>query len=99
MRAQRFMRYAVLGGLLAGLACAGNSARTDETTVAQDTTTAQTPPAYKAMSRDTTLSTMSDSVKANQTKSGASESKPWESTDTLRPATDTLLSPSDTTAQ
>ena len=90
MRAQRFMRYTALGGVLVGLACAGNSARTDETTVAQDTTTAQTPPAYKAMSRDTTLSAMSDSAKANQTKSGASEIKPGESTDTLHPASDTI---------
>jgi hypothetical protein len=89
MRAQRITRYGVLGGLLAGLACAGNSARTDDTTVAQDTTTTQDPSGYRAMPRDTSLSAVSDSAKANQTKSGASEIKPGESTDTLRPVSDT----------
>jgi hypothetical protein len=109
MRAQRFTRYGVLGGLLAGLACAGNSARTDDTTVARDTTTAQNPSGYSAMSRDTSLSGVSDSVKSGQTKSGATEVKPGESmvgTDSTQwqsqPVTakgDTLRAGSDTTAQ
>ena len=57
MQARRFMQYGVLSGLvLAGLACAGNSsARTEETAVAKDTTTAQDTSAYRAMSRDTTI--------------------------------------------
>ncbi len=102
MQARRFMQYGVLGGLvLAGLACAGNSARTEETAVAKDTTMAQDTSAYRAMSRDTTIRDTSvtavsdsakwstDSVKANQTKSGATEIKPGESTDSLRTKTDT----------
>src|SRR5215210_4866224 len=59
-------RYATLAALVAGLACAGNSARTDDsdqsaaakdtTTTAQDTLNAQTenPPGYRGMERDTT---------------------------------------------
>jgi hypothetical protein len=60
-------RYATLAALVAGLACAGNSARTDDsdqsaaakdttTTTAQDTVNAQTenPPGYRGMERDTT---------------------------------------------
>jgi hypothetical protein len=89
MRVQRFTRYGVLGGLFAGLACAGNSARTSDTAVARDTTAAQDTSAYRAMSRDTLLSGVSDSAKAGQTKSGATEIKPGESTDTLRAGSDT----------
>src|SRR5215213_2769790 len=60
-------RYATLAALVAGLACAGNTARTDDsdqsaaakdttTTTAQDTLNAQTenPPGYRGMERDTT---------------------------------------------
>jgi hypothetical protein len=60
-------RYATLAALVAGLACAGNSAKTDDsdqsaaakdttTTTAQDTVNAQTenPPGYRGMERDTT---------------------------------------------
>lgn len=80
MRVQRFIQYGVLGGLvLAGLACAGNSARTEETAVAKDTTMVQDTSAYRAMSRDTTIrdtsvTAVSDSAKWSQTKSGASDS-------------------------
>jgi hypothetical protein len=95
MRARRFIQYGVLGGLvLAGLACASNSARTEDTAVARDTTTAQDTSAYRAMTRDTTirdtsLTGVSDSAKWSQTKSGATEIKPGESTDSLRTRTDT----------
>jgi hypothetical protein len=86
MRARRFIQYGVLGGLvLAGLACAGNSARTEDTAVAKDTTAAQDTSAYRAMSRDTTIrdtsvTAVSDSAKWSQTKSGATEIKAGEST-------------------
>ena len=86
MKAQRFMQYGVLSGLvLAGLACAGNSARTEDTAVAKDTTAAQDTSAYRAMSRDTTIrdssvTVVSDSAKWSQTKSGATEIKPGETT-------------------
>jgi hypothetical protein len=96
MQARRFMQYGVLGGVvLAGLSCAGNSpARTEETAVAKDTTTAQDTSAYRAMSRDTTIrdssvTAVSDSAKWSQAKAGASEIKPGESTDSLRTKTDT----------
>ena len=95
MRARRFIQYGILGGLvLAGLACARNSARTEDTAVARDTTKAQDTSAYRAMSRDTTIrdtsvSVVSDSAKWSQTKSGATEIKPGESTDSLRTKTDT----------
>ena len=95
MKAQRFMQYGVLSGLvLAGLACAGNSARTEDTAVAKDTTAAQDTSAYRAMSRDTTIrdssvTVVSDSAKWSQTKSGATEIKPGETTDSLRTETDT----------
>jgi hypothetical protein len=111
MRGQLLTRYGVLAGLLAGLACAGNSARTDETTVAADTTKAENPPAYSAPIRDTTMSAVSDSTKPSQ----ATEIKPGESTvttDTTKtqlpaeqsqpvvPATtDSLRTTSDTTQQ
>jgi len=89
MRAQRFTRYGILAGVLGALACGGNSARTDDTTVAQDTTTVQDPSAYVAPTRDTTMTGMADSAQANQTKSGVSEIKPGETTDTLPAASDT----------
>jgi hypothetical protein len=60
-------RYATLAALIAGLACAGNSARTDDsdqsaaakdttTTTGRDTLNGQTenPPGYRGMERDTT---------------------------------------------
>src|SRR4051794_13590993 len=58
-------RYATLAALVAGLACAGNSARNDDqsaaakdttTTTAQDTLNGRTenPPGYRGMERDTT---------------------------------------------
>ena len=60
-------RYATLAALIAGLACAGNSARTDDTdqsAAAKDTTTTtgrdtlngqtENPPGYRGMERDTT---------------------------------------------
>jgi hypothetical protein len=61
-------RYATLAALIAGLACAGNSARTDDsdqsaaakdtttTTSGRDTLNGQTenPPGYRGMERDTT---------------------------------------------
>lgn len=92
MRAQRFMRVGMLGGLLAGLACAGNSGKTEEATVAKDTTTVTKATGYEAPVRDTTLSTMSDSAKVNEPTTGASEMKPGQSTDSVR-------APSDTTPQ
>jgi hypothetical protein len=100
------MQYGVLAGLLGGLACAGNSARTDETTVAQDTTIPQDTSAYRAMSRDTTSRDTSwvgasDSAKVGQTKSGPSEIKPGESTigTDSTAKSDTLRTGNDTTAQ
>ena len=93
MRARRFIQVGVLGGLvLAGLACARNSAKTEDTAVARDTSAAQDTSAYRAMSRDTTIrdtavtavsdsaNAVSDSAKWNQTKSSPSEIKPGEST-------------------
>jgi hypothetical protein len=60
-------RYATLAALVAGLACAGNTARTDDsdqsaaakdttTTTGRDTLNGQTenPPGYRGMERDTT---------------------------------------------
>jgi hypothetical protein len=60
-------RYATLAALIAGLACAGNSARTDDTdqsAAAKDTTTTtgrdtlngqnENPPGYRGMEQDTT---------------------------------------------
>src|SRR5215212_7292154 len=60
-------RYATLAALIAGLACAGNSARTDDTdqsAAAKDTTTTtgrdtlngqnENPPGYRGMEHDTT---------------------------------------------
>src|SRR5215208_212601 len=75
-------RYATLAALLAGLACAGNTARTDDTdqsAAARDTTTTgrdtlngqtENPPGYRGMERDTTQTpngqTPSDTFLQNQ---------------------------------
>ena len=68
MRVHNSTRYAAMAALLGGLACAGNKARTSDTTdqaaAARDTTTsrrdtvgAQTenPPGYRGMERDTSI--------------------------------------------
>jgi hypothetical protein len=69
MRVHNSTRYAAIVALLGGLACAGNKARTDETTpdqaaAARDTTTTgrdtlagqtENPPGYRGMERDTTM--------------------------------------------
>src|SRR3954447_13043018 len=56
-------RYATLAALVGALACAGNTARTDESAAAKDTTTTgrdtlsgqtENPPGYRGMERDTT---------------------------------------------
>jgi hypothetical protein len=74
-------RYATLAALVAGLACAGNTARTDDTdqsaaamdtTNTRDTLNGQTenPPGYRGMERDTTQTpvgqTPSDTFLQNQ---------------------------------
>src|SRR5829696_7729392 len=74
-------RYATLAALIAGLACAGNTARTDdadESAAARDTTTtadtlggqAENPPGYRGMEQDTTQNptgqTPSDTFLQNQ---------------------------------
>jgi hypothetical protein len=75
-------RYATLAALVAGLACAGNTARTDDsdqsaaakdtTMTTQDTLNGQTenPPGYRGMERDTTQTpvgqTPSDTFLQNQ---------------------------------
>jgi hypothetical protein len=75
-------RYATLAALLAGLACAGNTARTDdadESAAARDTTMTgrdtlngqtENPPGYRGMERDTTQAptgqTPSDTFLQNQ---------------------------------
>jgi hypothetical protein len=75
-------RYATLAALLAGLACAGNTAKTDDTdqsAAARDTTTTgrdtlngqnENPPGYRGMERDTTQTptgqTPSDTFLQNQ---------------------------------
>ena len=68
MRVHNSTRYAAIAALLGGLACAGNKARTADTTpdqaaAARDTTSvrdtvsgrAENPPGYRGMERDTTL--------------------------------------------
>ena len=67
MRVPNSTRYAAIAALLGGLACAGNKARTDDTTdqaaAARDTTStrdtvggqAENPPGYRGMERDTTM--------------------------------------------
>jgi hypothetical protein len=75
-------RYAALAALVAGLACAGNKARTDDSdqsAAARDTTTTgrdtlngqnENPPGYRGMERDTTQmptgQTPSDTFLQNQ---------------------------------
>jgi hypothetical protein len=75
-------RYATLAALIAGLACAGNTARTDDTdqsAAAKDTTTTgrdtlngqnENPPGYRGMEQDTTQApvgqTPSDTFLQNQ---------------------------------
>src|SRR3954462_15085953 len=65
MRVQSNTRYLTLAALAGALACAGNKARTDDGTqadqaaAARDTTstsdTAQNPPGYRGMERDTSV--------------------------------------------
>ena len=82
MKMNSTTRYAALAALVAGLACAGNTARTDDTdqsaaakdtttTTGRDTLNAQTenPPGYRGMERDTTQKvgqTPSDTFLQNQ---------------------------------
>jgi hypothetical protein len=81
MRIHSSTRYATLAALVAGLACAGNKARTDDTdqsAAARDTTTGrdtlngqnENPPGYRGMERDTTQTrtgqTPSDTFLQNQ---------------------------------
>ena len=82
MRVHSSTRYATLAALVAGLACAGNKARTDDTdqsAAARDTTTTgrdtlngqnENPPGYRGMERDTTQTptgqTPSDTFLQNQ---------------------------------
>lgn len=68
MRVHNSTRYAAIAALLGGLACAGNKAKTAETTpdqaaAARDTTSGrdtvsgrtENPPGYRGMERDTTI--------------------------------------------
>ncbi len=63
MRVNNSTRYAAIAALIGGLACAGNKARTNDTSpneaaAARDTTssdTTQNPPGYRGMERDTTM--------------------------------------------
>lgn len=63
MRINNPTRYAAIAALIGGLACAGNKARTSDTSpneaaAARDTTssdTTQNPPGYRGMERDTTM--------------------------------------------
>ena len=75
MRFNSSTRYATLAALVGALACAGNTARTDETAAARDTTTGrdtlnENPPGYRGMERDTTQAptgqTPSDTFLQNQ---------------------------------
>jgi hypothetical protein len=79
MRVQSLTGYATLMALVGALACAGNTARTDDadesaaardTTTTQDTLTGQneTPPGYRGMEQDTTQTgqTPSDTFLQNQ---------------------------------
>jgi hypothetical protein len=55
MRVEFPLRLAAAGTLIAGLACAGNSSKTeDQTAAARDTTQVKNPPGYAGMERDTT---------------------------------------------
>jgi hypothetical protein len=63
MRVNNSTRYVAIAALIGGLACAGNKARTSDTSpneaaAARDTTssdTTQNPPGYRGMERDTTM--------------------------------------------
>jgi hypothetical protein len=78
MRINASTRYATLAALVGALACASNTARTDETAAAKDTTTTtrdtlnqnENPPGYRGMERDTTQAptgqTPSDTFLQNQ---------------------------------
>lgn len=109
MRARRFMQYGALGGLLlAGLACAGNSARTQDTAAARDTTAGQDTSAYRSMIRDTAAAGLSDSAKWSRANPSSTEVKPGESTgatdstggtDSTQVKIDTVPTTSDTTKQ
>jgi len=76
MRINSSTRYATLAALVGALACASNTARTDESAAAKDTTTtsrdtsAQNPAGYRGMERDTTQTptgqTPSDTFLQNQ---------------------------------
>lgn len=76
MRINASTRYETLAALVGALACASNTARTDETAAAKDTTTVgrdtlnQNPPGYRGMERDTTQTptgqTPSDTFLQNQ---------------------------------
>jgi hypothetical protein len=79
MRINSSTRYATLAALVGALACASNTARTDETAAAKDTTTTgrdtlngqnENPPGYRGMERDTTQTpngqTPSDTFLQNQ---------------------------------
>ena len=73
MRIQSMTHLAALGALVAGLACAKSldtMAKPDETAAKSDTT--QNPSGYQAGARDTTM--VNDSVNANQTKTGVTDS-------------------------
>jgi hypothetical protein len=79
MRINSSTRYATLAALVGALACASNTARTDESAAAKDTTTTgrdtlngqnENPAGYRGMERDTTQSrtgqTPSDTFLQNQ---------------------------------
>ena len=79
MRMNSSTRYATLAALVGALACASNTARTDESAAAKDTTTTgrdtlngqnENPPGYRGMERDTTQApngqTPSDTFLQNQ---------------------------------
>jgi hypothetical protein len=79
MRMNSSTRYATLAALVGALACASNTARTDESAAAKDTTTTgrdtlngqnENPPGYRGMERDTTQTptgqTPSDTFLQNQ---------------------------------
>ncbi len=109
MRARRFIQYGAGGGLLlAGLACAGHSARAEDTAVAKDTTMGQDTSAYRSMIRDTAAAGLSDSAKWSRANPSASEVQPGESTgetdstggtDPSRVKIDSVPAASDTTKQ
>lgn len=85
MRALSITRFAALGALVAGLACAKSldtMAKPADTAAKPDTT--QAPPGYKAGGRDTTLNGPGDSAKARPDQGQPVTSKG----DTLNPGVD-----------